>query len=262
MNDKLIGMNKKQARHKRILHKMELRGRVSVDELSEEFRTSEATIRRDIELLEQEGRLIRVRGGAQILNGIPVIAKEFGERSKRYLAEKEQIVNTVAEHIPEGSVLVLDNGTTSMVLAKKLRERKNLTVATNSLPIVEELGKNPNFRVMLSGGIFRQRNLDFTGAFALDFFRNLNADIAIMTCDAVNPVAGFFKLSDSSAAIARAMMAGARKVFVIADHSKINAKGTYLFLNAGDADCFFTDSGVPEPDRERLNAGSFNIIYC
>jgi DeoR family transcriptional regulator of aga operon/DeoR family fructose operon transcriptional repressor len=233
-----------------------------VEELSAEFGISEATIRRDLGEMERTGRVIRVRGGARILTGLPDIARKFEERGRARLAEKTRIAAEAEKHIPDGGVVILDNGTTSWLLAKRLKSKKNLTVATSSLPIVEELGSAGDMRILLSGGIFRQRNLDFTGSRAIDFFRDLSADIAVMTCDAVKPFLGLYKLSDSSAAIARAMTAAARKIYVIADHSKIDASGTYRFLRPGEVDLFFMDSGAAEETRVKMKEGSFNVIYC
>jgi DeoR/GlpR family transcriptional regulator of sugar metabolism len=262
MSDNLTELNKKQARHHRILRGLETREQASVEELTAEFGLSEATIRRDLEEMEQTGRIIRVRGGARILSGLPGIIRKFGERSKANLDEKNRIVTEAEKHIPEGGVIILDNGTTSWLLAKRLKQRKNLTVITNSLPIVEELGEKRDIRILLSGGLFRQRNLDFIGAAAVRFFREISADIAVMTCDSVKPGLGVYKQSEESAEIGRAMTASAEKVYLIADHSKIGAAGTYRCLKPGEVDMFFMDRGAPEDPRAAMEKEYFTIVFC
>jgi DeoR/GlpR family transcriptional regulator of sugar metabolism len=262
MSDNLTELNKKQARHQRILHGLETREQASVEELTAEFGLSEATIRRDLEEMEQAGRIIRVRGGARILLGLPGIIRKFGERSKTNLDKKSLIVAEAEKHIPEGSVVILDNGTTSWLLAKRLRQKKNLTIITNSLPIVEELGESGDIRILLSGGLFRQRNLDFTGAATVRFFREISADIAVMTCDSIKPGLGIYKQSEESAEIARAMTATSEKVYLIADHSKIGAAGTYRCLQPGEVDMFFMDSGAPEDLRAYMEKEYLTINFC
>jgi DeoR/GlpR family transcriptional regulator of sugar metabolism len=258
----MIELNKKEVRHRRILRGLETKDQASVEELTTEFGLSEATIRRDLEEMEQAGRIIRVRGGARIISALPGIARKFGERSKTHLDEKNRIVAEVEKHIPDGSVVILDNGTTSWLLAKRLKHKKNLTIITNSLPIVEELGESGDMKILLSGGSFRQRNLDFTGPATVGFFREISADIAVMTCDSVKPSLGVYKQSVESAEIARAMTATTEKVYVIADHSKISAPGTFRCLKPEEVDVFFMDSGAPEDIRQSMEKDYFSTVYC
>lgn len=255
-------MSKKGSRQSRILAGLEIRDNVAIEDLAAEFGISEATARRDLEDLETAGRIVRTRGGARLLSGLPEIAKKFGERSRIRLAEKTLIVNEAEKHIPPGSVVFLDNGTTGWLLAKRLKHKENLTVATNSLPVIEELGGAEDLRLLVSGGVFRRRNLDFTGPRAVEFFRDISADIAVITCDAFKPGLGLYKLSDSSADIARAMAASAKTVFLIADHTKIGAAGAYRYLKPEEVDVFFLDSGTPEDIRNIMKDEPFRIIYC
>ena len=133
---------------------------------------------------------------------------------------------------------------------------------TNSLPIIEELGSAGDIKLLVAGGIFRQRNLDFTGIKTVDFFRDLYADISVLTCDSVKPGIGFYKISETSAEIARAMAVSAKTVYIIADHSKIDAAASFRYLKPEEADSLFTDSLAPEPDRKKLKSECYKIIYC
>jgi len=255
-------MNKKRSRHNGILQSLDTLDVVPVEKLAAEFGLSEATIRRDLEELEQAGRIVRTRGGARLLRGLPEIAKKFEERGRLRLAEKSRVVAEAEKHIPPGSVVALDNGTTSWLLAKRLKTGKGITVATNSLPIVEELGIDLETQLLVSGGIFRARNLDLIGPRAVEFFADLAPDIAVVTCDAYKPGQGLYKLSDASADIARAMVAAAKRVFVIADHTKIGAPGSYRFLKPAEIELFFVDSAAPEETRKLLKGEPFKTFYC
>jgi DeoR family transcriptional regulator of aga operon len=262
MSDNLIELNKKQARHRRILHGLETREQASVEELTSEFSLSEATIRRDLEELEQAGHIIRVRGGARILTGLPGIAREFEERNRINMAEKKRIVCEVEKFISDNSVVSIDGGTTSWLLAKRLKGKKNLTVLTHSLSVAEELS-GAAVRLLVSGGLFRQRNLDFIGARVLSFYEEIRADIAVVVCDAIKPASGIYKLSEDSADIARTMSKAAERVFVIADHSKINAAGTYRCLRPENVDMLFMGGGVSEENLLTVKKSFFNkVVYC
>lgn len=255
-------MSKKKLRQNEILNCLGLKEDVSVEELSEKYGMTEATIRRDLEELEQEGRLIRTHGGARIISDDPITAKNFKERRKTMLKEKEAIINKVAGMIPDGAVITLDNGTTSWLLAKNLKHKNNLTVITNSIQVLEELYDAQGIKLMMTGGTFRERNMDFIGVKAVDFLRDIYSDIAILTCDSVRPGFGFYKLSELSAEIAKAMVAHAKKIYVISDHSKVDANGPYRILSPNEVDIFFTDSNIPQADREKLNNEAYKTIYC
>ena len=256
--------SKKLQRQDEIIHSLEFRRQMTatVEELAGEFALSPATIRRDLETLETRGRIVRVMGGVRLLPMYPVIARNFEERSGANLHEKMRIVEKAIEYIPDNSVLILDNGTTSWLLSKKLKGKKNLTVITSSLPIVETLGKDSEIRLMMPGGVFRQRNLDFIGSRIPEFFADINADIAIMTCDAIHPAQGVYKIDEASAILGRAMTGAARQVCIIADHSKIGAYGTFRFLTPEKIDTLFTGSGTPQTVKEQLKAGAFKTMYC
>jgi DeoR/GlpR family transcriptional regulator of sugar metabolism len=256
--------SKKLQRQELILHSLEFRRQMTatVEELAAEFSLSPATIRRDLEMLESRGRIVRVIGGVRLLPGYPLIARNFEERSGNKLHEKVRIVDRALECISSNCVLILDNGTTSWHLARRLKGKKNLTVITSSLPIVETLGKDNDIRLVMPGGVFRQRNLDFIGSKTYEFFSDISADIAVMTCDAIRPGGGVYKIDESSAVLGRAMSASAQQVFVIADHTKIGAPGTYRFLKPEHIGILFTDSGAPRSVREQLDTVSFRVQYC
>jgi DeoR/GlpR family transcriptional regulator of sugar metabolism len=258
----LTELNKKILRQNQILHWLEYRDQATLEEVVVEFGISEATAHRDLDVLERQDKLIRVRGGVRFLRNYSDIARKFVERRRILMAEKALIAEEAAKHIHESQVVILDNGTTTWFLAKRIKAMKNITVVTNSIPIVEELGGNRNIRLIVSGGIFRKRNLDFTGEDACDFFRNIGADVTVLSCDSVKPSMGIYKLSGTSAALARAMLAGARQVFVVADHSKINAKGTFRFLRTDEKVLFFMDPGLSEKDRQAMEKSAFEIKYC
>lgn len=255
-------MNKKKIRQNDIFTNLQIKEEASVEELSAMYGICEATIRRDLEEMEHAGLIIRTHGGARFVSDIPRFAKKFEDRSKKMQEEKDAIVDEVAKRIPDGAVITLDNGTTSWLLAKRLKLKKNLTVATNSMQIMQELCSVEDMKLIVSGGTYRQRNMDIIGAKVVDFFRDIYADFAILTCDGVRAGLGSFKLSETSAEIGKAMVSSARSVFVIADHSKIDASGSFRFSFPDEVDVFFTDANTQNIEREKLKNECYKIVYC
>ncbi|MBS4208214.1 DeoR/GlpR family DNA-binding transcription regulator [Bacillus sp. FJAT-50079] len=255
-------MNKKKLRQLEILSYLEIMEEVSVEELSIKHNISEVSIRRDLEELEQEGNLIRTHGGARRIIESPHIAKNFKERAERMLKEKELIVDRVAEMIPDGSTITLESGTTNWLLAKRLKRKKQLTVATSSIRIMEELYNAPDIKLLVTGGKFRERNMDFVGAKAVDFMKDFYSDLAIITCDSIRPGLGVYKLDEDSADIAKSIVSSAKQIYVVADHSKINANGPYRFLPSEKVDILFTDSNILPANKEKMKNECYKIIYC
>jgi len=255
-------MNKKEMRQAQIVDLLEIKKEVKVDEIASSFNMTEATIRRDLEILEKDGYLIRTHGGARNLEGETNTAKSFYDRKQYNLEEKLEIVRQVERIIPDDSILTLDNGTTAWLLAKHLKNKKGLKVITNSVLIMEELYDAKNIELLVTGGTFRKRNFDFTGDKTIEFLRSLYSDIAILTCDSYRPSLGFYKLSESSSEIAKAAMDSAKKVFVLADHTKVDADGPFKFSDPEAVDAFFTDTSTLANHKMRLKEEKCDIYYC
>ncbi len=218
-------MAKKEERQKQILSALGAKDELDVDELAGMFSLTAATIRRDLTDLEQEGRVIRTHGGVRINNDPTVVAHRFNDRKTVMVPEKERIAAALAKRIPEGASLILDNGSTSWFLAKKLKAKSELMVVTNSLSIMLEFGNiETDIDVILAGGHYRKRNLDFVDASVSEYLRTFYVDYAVLTCDGFRPGQGFFKKSIDSAKIAQTMCACAEHVIVLADHTKCGAR--------------------------------------
>ena len=136
-------------RRKRILEQLRLEGKVSVNALCDALGVTPVTIRNDLTMLEQEGRLMRVQGGAVRMPTETAIP-ENQEISQ--LARKQAIGQTVAQMVRDGDTLFVNSGTTCEIVAAQLSIRRNLNIVTNSLNVAVKLGAMPTFRVLLLGG--------------------------------------------------------------------------------------------------------------
>ena len=215
-------IQKIELRRSRILQTLRREGMVSVTRLAEELGATPVTIRSDLVALEQDGYLMRVQGGA-------VPSRESSPETDladlTYAEEKHAIGAAVAARVRDGDTLFINCGTTSVCVARALKQRKNLSIVTNSLAVANELGGVPTFRVLLIGGVVNARYGYTYGSDAQDQLSQYKADWAILSVDGVSPKGGITTYHAEEALIDRMMMDGAKKILITADRSKIGRTG-------------------------------------
>ncbi|WP_304198236.1 DeoR/GlpR family DNA-binding transcription regulator, partial [Flavobacterium alvei] len=164
-----------QQRKDKILELLAEDGSAKVINLAKLFKVTEVTIRQDLEKLEKEGLLLREHGGAYLKN-IEDQVRSFSLSNQENLDKKEAIANKCLEYIESGDSIILDSGSTTTEIAKKLKGFKNLTVITNALNIALMLGTEPGIELIVTGGEFKPPTLSLTGQKAADFFKGLNVN--------------------------------------------------------------------------------------
>lgn len=212
---------KLETRRKAILDVLQLQGKVSVTQLSQELDTTPITIRSDLNALAQEGLLIRVQGGA-----VPVPNnKIIGSTQSSNFKEKKMLAEAVAGIIKDGDTLFINSGTTVEQVAAALKGKSNINVVTNSLSVATIAGEIPSFRVILLGGEINSQ-FGFTyGGDALAQLENYTANWAILSVDGINVTCGITTCHAEEALVNRAMINNARKTMIVADHTKIGKAG-------------------------------------
>ena len=182
----------KRDRIDRIADLLDKRGKLSLEQLAEYFPdVSQMTLRRDLVLLEQQDRIIRVRGGAMSVKEVQKVSGEaYAKKTAINTDEKIEIARKAASLIEEYSSLFMDGGTTSMCLAKELPDI-NLHVFTNGLAVAVELAKKKNFNVNMLGGQVLKDNLSTASSASKIYFENTNFELAVMSASAFTPESGF-----------------------------------------------------------------------
>jgi DeoR family fructose operon transcriptional repressor len=234
-------------------------GRVDVAGLSDELDVTTETIRRDLKVLERHGLLRRVHGGA-----IPVERLGFepglAARDAVLTAEKERIAKAALAELPaEGSIL-LDAGTTTARLADALPLDRELVVLTNGLPIAMSLAGRPNLTVLLVGGRVRGRTLASVDSWALQALADSYVDVAFLGTNGISVERGLTTPDTTEAAVKRAMVSAARRVVLLADHTKIGSDHLARFADVDDVDVIITDSGIEADDAERLRSRGPKVV--
>lgn len=227
-------------RHSKILENVNKEKNVTVAELSKLLDVSEVTIRKDLIKLEQEGLLSRVHGGASIASFLP-LERSFMEKQTERMEEKARIARQAIHHVQPGDTLILGAGTTTMELAKLLGQVAELTVVTNAVNVAMELNSHGVHQVILIGGEMRAKSFAVVGAVAEDNLKKLSVYKCFIGADGIHEKDGFSTLSLAESHVNRIMMERARKVYVLADHTKFGESHFSSFADLSAVDRIITD---------------------
>ena len=202
----------------RILEELSARGSVAVADLTERLDVSAATVRRDLEHLEEQRLLTRTHGGAVA----QMVSYELPLRYKsaRRQEQKRRIGQAAASRVHDGAVIGLTGGTTTTEVAREIVDRQ-LTVVTNALNIASELAIRPNIKLVVTGGIARPESYELVGPLADETLADLHLDVAFVGADGITAADGLTTHHEIEAHTDRALMDRASRVVVVADGSKL-----------------------------------------
>jgi DeoR family fructose operon transcriptional repressor len=226
-------------------------GRVDVSALATQLDVSPETVRRDLTALERGGLLRRVHGGAMPVERLTV-EPELAAREAVQRSEKERIARAALAELPTEGAVLLDAGTTTARLAELLPADRELTVVTNALPIAMTLAARPNITVVTVGGRVRGRTLAAVDAWALRMLADLYVDVAFIGANGISAGRGLTTPDQAEAASKAAMIASARRVIVLADHTKVGNDCFARFGWLDDIDVLITDDGLDAVLAEQL----------
>ena len=215
-------------------------GRVNVEELASRFDVSPQTIRKDLNELCDQRLLTRFHGGAIIASGVENLAYE----ARRSLAEAEKraIGDAAAALIPDSSSLFINIGTTTEEVARALRDHSDLMVITNNLHVATMLYPHPRMEVIVAGGPVRRGDGAVVGAHAFDLISQFKVDTAVIGVSAIDPDGTLLDFDLREVRVAKAIIANARKVLLVADRSKFERSAPARIGHLRDVDVFVTDS--------------------
>ena len=176
-------------RKNEILQKLRAEQRVLVSELAAHYQVTEETIRRDLDKLEKEGYATKTYGGA-ILGNSTKTDLSHAIRSKTNVEFKNQIADLVCQMVDDGDHLMIDDSSTALFCAKKLRDKKNLTIITNSVELVVELANVETWSILLTGGRLKAESLALVGSQCEKYLSNYHVDKVFVSCKGLDRNAG------------------------------------------------------------------------
>lgn len=236
-----------------ILEEVRRSGGVRVSDLTELLQVSDMTIRRDLDVLAESGLVEKVHGGATAVGERSTAEPGFEAKSFREQPEKEAIAELAATLVRPGSAIGLNAGTTTWALARRLGEVPHLTVVTNSIQVAGVFHQHDrgDQTVVLTGGL-RTPSDALVGPVAIGSIRSLNLDVVFMGVHGMDPRRGFTTPNLMEAEANRALAEAARRVVVVADHTKWGVIGLCSILALDQADVLVTDAGLGEEARQVL----------
>lgn len=226
----------------------------TVNELCNIFKVSPATIRNDLNELENAGLLKRTHGGA-----IPNIKANYelnsSQKKVEHIKEKEAIAVKALGYVDDGDTIAIDTGTTTLCFARLLVSKKNLTIVTNDIEIAGFLEENTEFDIVLIGGRLRRGFHCNVGPIALRCLEGLSVDKAFVASNSVSVKNGLTTPSIELAQIKENFVRFAEEVYLLCDSSKFGRASFVKFADISDIDTIITDKGIPE-----AQAGEFGQL--
>jgi DeoR/GlpR family transcriptional regulator of sugar metabolism len=249
----------KSGRQQKIETLLNERGECSVETLAAECAVSGMTIRRELQSLEETGRVIRTHGGATPAARIS-FDFQFLRRAQNHEEAKAHIAKVGAGLIPEGVSVMMDSGSTTLALASRLVERKRLTLITTSLPIASALQFAAGVQVLLLGGYIRRDAPDLCGAVTEMNLERLHADLAFIGADGIDLQGNIYNHSPEVARMLECMTAAAKVTYVVADSSKIGNKAMVRFGNISKWAGLITDQQLSKTAATSIRRAGVNLI--
>jgi DeoR family transcriptional regulator, aga operon transcriptional repressor len=247
-----------EERRRLIVEMVKHDGRVLVGSLAKHFRTSQVTIRKDLDVLQARGQIHRSHGGALPAQSSVLEDPTLREKEKLHRKEKLQIAAAAARMVKEGQVVILDSGTTTTAVARALREFKALTVITNAVNIAAELSGS-SVEVILTGGSLRKNSFSLVGPIAEETLHRLNADILFLGVDGFDLHYGLSTPNLLEAKVNRAMMDVARVTVAVCDSSKFGKRSLSSIAPVSDIQHLICDRGISKHDLAALKKTGLQI---
>jgi len=253
----------KDHRKEVILKILEERGTVDINSIANAVDSTPITIRRDLTDLEKTGLVERVHGGARLIQTDKMAELPYDLRNIRNKEAKEAIAKKAAGMIQNNMTVVIDSGTTTVMMANYLNRETKCTVITNSIELATGLMLRPAVRVITVGGEIRKETHACSDDLAQNFISSLRADIAFLGITALDLTGAAYNVSIVELGIKAVMQAISKKVYILADSSKIGDTSLVRVANiANTGVTLITDEGIPKDALEKLRESEVDVIVA
>ena len=248
------------SRQKEIANLLRTEGKVTVTSLSDALGVSVVTIRNDLDALERQQVLRRLRGGAIAVRPAR-FQRSLHPLNNAFEQEKQRIGELAASLVRDGETIIIDAGSTTLAFARALpHSLQDVAVVTNALDVALELETHMGVKVVVTGGTVSKPQRCLISPFATTLLRQINADVAFVACSGVDAQKGFTTQSWEEAEVKHAMVASSSRVVFLADHGKIGHVATAKIMELSEAELLVTDTGASGAALRLLEQAGLNVI--
>jgi DeoR/GlpR family transcriptional regulator of sugar metabolism len=233
-------------------------GRADIDELSKLLDVSPMTVRRDLTILEKQGKVLRTFGGAIVRERL-AYEFSFNEKAMKNKPSKELIGRIGASLVQSREMVFIDSGTTALAVAMALRGLKPCTILTPNLCVASELVGQHDISVLVTGGELSAHSPELLGEWTLQVLSGVQVDIAFLGCDAVNPKEGFYTSDLKLAAITQMVLPRSRRRFLVADSTKFGITSFCRIAPLKDLTGIITDHQLGDKYRKTIMNMGVNV---
>ncbi|TYR78194.1 DeoR/GlpR transcriptional regulator [Priestia megaterium] len=247
-------------RHEKIIELLKENKSIKVSSVTKMFGVSTETVRRDLEYLEKEGYLRKVRGGA-VLDDVNSKERNFTFRESKNIDEKREIGRIATRFVSEGQSIALDVSTTNTEFARALKEKfQRLTIITNSLIIANELAEMPYYTIIMPGGVLRNEELCMVGHMAVDFIKGFHIDTFFMSISGISLSEGLTDYGIGEYQVKMKILENSRNCIVLADHSKFDVASLLKVCQFDRIDRIISDSKLSKKVLQKYAKEGIEII--
>lgn len=246
-------------RHKKITAIVDEKGSIRVSELSQIFSVTEETIRRDLEKLENEGKLQRSHGGAISVKQEGQIELPYFEREVRNVKEKMAVADEAIKYVEVNDRIILDASTTAWYMARRLPDMP-LTVITNSMQVMLELSTREKISVISCGGSLLAKSLSFVGPLATSALEPYRVNKAFISCQGIHDERGISDSNELQSMVKKKMVEIADKVYVLADYTKFGVQAFSRIAPLESINYIITDSKTDQKYIHSLQQMNIEVI--
>lgn len=250
-----MNLNERQLEIIRLIQRLK---QLDVNALAERFAASAVTIRKDLDILQQKGVLLRTHGGAVLAEDMEQTVI-VGSRLDSMVGAKEAIARAAMELVFDCETIVLDAGSTTLALARLLKN-SDMTLVTNSALIAQDLSARESGSMVVLGGAWRKESSCFIGPVTLKALESINPDLAFLGASGFSAATGFTCQNSVEAQVKSAILDRSQRKFILADSSKYSRRAFTTFARLDDVDGLIVDDGLDKETLVELRDKGLHVI--
>jgi len=235
-------------------------GSVTVDQLVSLLGVSRMTVHRDLDVLEADAVLRKVRGGATALRS-SLFESDFPFRLTSAVAAKNAIGRAAAKFVDGGQAVICDESTTTMAALRAIEASESITVITNCFPMMQYVNESTKHRLIGLGGDYVTRYQAFLGIVCEQAITNVYADVLLASCSAVRGTSTYHQ-DQQIVAVKRAMIKSAPTRLLLLDSSKVGVGALYHLGEIGDFTHLITDDRTPETLLDQARESGLEVVVA